>query len=605
MTHSIISMKKGWEIKRLDDACDVEYGTRVVQKRDGGTIYPVYGGGGATFFMDTFNRENRLVVSRFAMSEQCTRFVEGKFFLNDSGLTIKPKNEDEILQEFLNWQILCLNDTIYSLARGTAQKNLDVPAFRNIQIAYPKSLPEQQRIVSILDECFAAIDKAKANAEQNLKNAKELFESFLQGVFENGNWEEKVLGDLCLLITKGSSPKWQGIKYVDEPGILFVTSENVGEGKMLLETRKYVEEKFNQKDKKSILKNGDVLTNIVGASIGRTAIYDIDDIANINQAVCILRCNPQLINNVFLMNLLNSPFLKKILHDNEVNTARANLSLGFFNKLNVPCPSLEVQQTIVRQLDALRAETQKLEAVYQQKIADLEELKKSILQKAFSGEFTSLASASVYATKVIPLQKVEGISPTDLQAGITALALQKHIEKEQQHSFHHVKAEKIVHLSEYILNIDLNRSPVKDAAGPNDFPRAKKVESRARKAGFYSVYKNGEFYDYKQGNSFNKVIQKAQNSLGEKAVTLSQIIDMLIPMTTQQAEIIATVFGAWNNLILSGNQITDEDIVAEARENWHKEKLKIPRDKFFKALEWMKQREILIPKGNGKIVKVK
>lgn len=281
------------------------------------------------------------------------------------------------------------SDDVKKLAKasisGSGVGNLNVGTVRKFPIPIP-SLPEQQRIVSILDDCFAAIDKAKANAEQNLKNAKELFESYLQGVFENGDWEERVLGDLCLLITKGSSPKWQGIKYVDEPGILFVTSENVGEGKILLDERKYVEEKFNLKDKKSILKKGDVLTNIVGASIGRTAIYDIDDVANINQAVCILRCNSELILNNYLMNLLNSPFLKKILHDNEVNTARANLSLGFFNKLSIPCPSLKEQQTIVRQLDALRAETQKLEALYQKKLDGLEELKKSILQKAFAGE---------------------------------------------------------------------------------------------------------------------------------------------------------------------------------------------------------------------------
>ena len=175
-------MKEGWEIKRLDDACEVEYGTRVVNKRDGGTIYPVYGGGGATFFMDTYNRENCFIVARFAMSEQCTRFVKGKFFLNDSGLSVSPKNSKEILQDFLNLQMLYLNDHIYSLARGTAQKNLDVPAFRNIEISYPKSLTEQQRIVAILDEAFAALSKAKANAEQNLKNAKELFESYLQGI---------------------------------------------------------------------------------------------------------------------------------------------------------------------------------------------------------------------------------------------------------------------------------------------------------------------------------------------------------------------------------------------------------------------------------------
>jgi type I restriction enzyme S subunit len=278
------------------------------------------------------------------------------------------------------------NKQMEKLQKGASYPAVTDAEVRSVFLQHPKSLPEQQRIVSILDKTFAAIAKAKANAEQNLKNAKELFESYMQGVFEDGNWEEQVLGKLCILITKGSSPRWQGIKYVDEPGILFVTSENVGEGKMLLNERKYVEEKFNLKDKKSILNKGDVLTNIVGASIGRTAIYDIDDVANINQAVCILRCNPELILNSYLMNLLNSPFLIKILHDNEVNTARANLSLGFFSKLRIPCPTIQKQQTIVRQLDDLRAETQKLEAVYQKKITDLEELKKSILQKAFAGE---------------------------------------------------------------------------------------------------------------------------------------------------------------------------------------------------------------------------
>jgi type I restriction enzyme S subunit len=379
-------MKQGWEIKRLDYACEVEYGTRVVNKRDGGKTYPVYGGGGATFFMDTYNRENCFVVARFAMSEKCTRFVEGKFFLNDSGLSVRPKNSKEILQDFLNLQMLFLNDHIYSLARGTAQKNLDVPAFRNIEINYPKSLPEQQRIVAILDEAFAAIAKAKANAEQNLKNAKELFESYLQGVFDNGNWEEKRLEEICILISKGSSPKWQGIKYVDEPGVLFVTSENVGENTLLLEKRKFVEEKFNISDKKSILKNGDVLTNIVGASIGRTAIFDLDDIANINQAVCLIRCNQKFLFNEYLMYLLNSPFTKQHLHDNEVNNARANLSLGFFRSLLIPLPEFSEQRKVVDKIKAFHIETQKLESIYQSKINDMEELKKSILQKAFSGE---------------------------------------------------------------------------------------------------------------------------------------------------------------------------------------------------------------------------
>ena len=258
----------------------------------------------------------------------------------------------------------------------------------NFKIAYPSLLNEQQHIVSILDEAFAAIAKAKANTEKNLQNAKELFESYLQNVFANPgeDWGEKKLEDVCDLISKGSSPKWQGVNYVDKPGVLFITSENVGENILLLDERKYVEEKFNIKDNKSILKNGDVLTNIVGASIGRTAIFDIDDIANINQAVCLIRCKSKLLFNEFLMYLLNSPLTKQHLHDNEVNNARANLSLGFFRSLSISLPPFIVQIELVKKIKQYHLQTKKLETIYQQKLNDLEELKKSILQKAFRGE---------------------------------------------------------------------------------------------------------------------------------------------------------------------------------------------------------------------------
>ena len=167
---------------------------------------------------------------------------------------------------------------------------------------------------------------------------------------------------------------------------MFVTSENVGEYEILLEKPKYVEEEFNVKDKKSILKNGDVLTNIVGASIGRTAVFNTDDVANINQAVCLIRCEPHLLNNHYLTYLLNSPVFKQVLHDNEVNNARANLSLGFFSKLPVPIPPIPKQEEIVAKLGAVRDETQRLESIYQRKFAALDELKKSLLHQAFSGQ---------------------------------------------------------------------------------------------------------------------------------------------------------------------------------------------------------------------------
>jgi type I restriction enzyme, S subunit len=308
---------------------------------------------------------------------------------NQALAIIRLKQDSNIsvryLEKYLNTGIIF--DEIEKLKGGVAQQNLSLTQLNALIIPIPP-LAEQKRIVAILDEAFLAISTAKENAEKNLKNAKELFESYLNNIFEKKgkDWEEKKLGEVCSLITKGSSPKWQGVSYVNVPGILFVTSENIGEFRLIIDHKKFVEEKFNLKDKKSILKKGDVLTNIVGASIGRTAIYTLDDLANINQAVCILRCKNELLLNVYLMYLLNSPFLRKILHSNEVNTARANLSLSFFSNLSIPLPSLKEQQSIVSKLDALSEQTKKLEAVYSKKIADLVELKKSILQKAFRGE---------------------------------------------------------------------------------------------------------------------------------------------------------------------------------------------------------------------------
>lgn len=397
-----------WERKKLGEVCVVERGSspRPIQK------YQTDSPNGVNWIKigDTKGVEKYISSTREKITKEGaekSRYVkEGDFILSNSMSFGKPyimKTDGYIhdgwfvfrLPDYLDkdyfYHLLTspnVQEQIQSLGAGAIVKNISGDLVKKVDITFPKSMQEQQRIVAILDEAFAAVAKAKANAEQNLKNAKQLFESYLQGVFEKkgDDWEEKRLEEICFLITKGSSPKWQGINYVDEFGVLFVTSENVGENTLLLEKRKYVEEKFNISDKKSILKNGDVLTNIVGASIGRTAIFDLDEIANINQAVCLIRCNKELLLNEYLMYLLNSPFTKQHLHDNEVNNARANLSLGFFRSLSIPLPDLIEQKDVVNKIKVFQFETQKLESIYQNKINDLEELKKSVLQKAFSGE---------------------------------------------------------------------------------------------------------------------------------------------------------------------------------------------------------------------------
>ncbi|MBU1299469.1 MAG: restriction endonuclease subunit S [Bacteroidetes bacterium] len=377
-------MKKHWEVKKLGEVLKLEYGKPLPDfKRKSDGAYPVYGANGEKDRTDEYYHDKQSIIVGRKGSAGEINFTEDRFWPLDVTyfVTFDEKKYD---LKFLHNTLLTLE--LPKLAKGV-KPGINRNEVYAIEVRIPP-LSEQQRIVAILDEAFAAIATAKENAAKNLQNARSLFESHLESVFtqRGEGWVEKPLGEVCERITKGSSPKWQGIAYVDKPGVLFVTSENVGEYQILLEQPKYVEEKFNAKDKKSILKRGDVLTNIVGASIGRTAVFELDDVANINQAVCLIRCEPALLNNFFLTYLLNSPVFKQVLHDNEVNNARANLSLSFFSQLLVPMPQLSKQQEIVAKLDALREETQRLEVIYWQKLNDLDELKKSVLKKAFDGE---------------------------------------------------------------------------------------------------------------------------------------------------------------------------------------------------------------------------
>ena len=253
---------------------------------------------------------------------------------------------------------------------------LNFGQLKTVEVKFPP-LPEQQRIVAILDECFAALEKAKANAEQNLKNAKELFESYLQGVFENKGegWEEKTLGEIgkpsmCKRILKhqtssiGDIPFYKIGTFGKKPDA-FISKE--------------IYDEF--RTKYSFPKKGDILISASG-TIGRRVRYDGEPAFFQDSNIVWIDNNEKQVLNDYLYILYEfcdwqpskGATISRLYNDNLKCI-----------KINFP-KSLEDQQFIVRQLDAIREKTQKLEGVYQKKLADLEELKKSILQKAFAGE---------------------------------------------------------------------------------------------------------------------------------------------------------------------------------------------------------------------------
>ncbi|MCI7118601.1 MAG: restriction endonuclease subunit S [Prevotella sp.] len=376
-------MKQGWEYKKLDSCAYIEYGTRVVQKKDGGTIYPVYGGGGETFRIDRFNREDCLIVARFAMSPLCVRYVKGKFFLNDSGLSVKAGKE--LYQSYLNHHIKFLNDKIYNLGKGAAQRNLDVKSFKNLQLGIPPK-STQLTIVSELDKINELISLKKEQLKDYDNLAQSIFyEMFGDPVENDKGWEVKKLGEISSLICNGNTPKGGSEVYVKE-GFLFLRSQNVWKNRIDLEDVAYIDESTHLSLKKSILKHNDLLITKTGrintenSSLGRTALFEGGDgSANINGHVYLVRLKENMVHKYILYILISNSYRELIRKTCVGGIDKRQLNKDHIEDFPIIFPPIELQKIYSNRVSII--ERQK--SAVQKSITDLETLLASRMQYWF------------------------------------------------------------------------------------------------------------------------------------------------------------------------------------------------------------------------------
>jgi type I restriction enzyme S subunit len=200
------------------------------------------------------------------------------------------------------------------------------------------------------------------------------------------DWKYVPLGELCEKITKGSSPNWQGFDYC-EKGLVFVRSQNVGWGELKLEDVAHLPLAFNEKEKKSILKTGDVLLNLVGASIGRACVASSDvNEGNVNQAVAVVRVRQAVLSPKFLMHYLLSPPAQARIHSEKVDVARANFSLEDTRSLSVPILPLPAQKRIVAEIEKQFTRLDAGIAALKRVQANLKRYRAAVLKAACGGK---------------------------------------------------------------------------------------------------------------------------------------------------------------------------------------------------------------------------
>lgn len=313
-------------------------------------------------------------------TEFLPRHFVGKFDLHQRAYALfdfSPELDVRFLYHYLHH----VADYFPRVAVGATVKSLRLRHFEQLPVVIADH-SEQQRIVTILDEAFAGIATARANAEQNLRNARELFESHLQAVFtQHGEgWVERTLREIAVDFGRGKSkhrprndPKLYGGPYP------FIQTGDVRSSRHLItdHAQTYSEAGLAQ----SKLWPQGTLCITIAANIAETGILDFD--ACFPDSMIGVVVNTKLTSTKFLEYLLRS--FKAVLQAQGKGSAQDNINLTTFENQRFPFPSLPVQESIVAKLDALAAETRRLESIYQQKLTALDELKQSLLERAFSG----------------------------------------------------------------------------------------------------------------------------------------------------------------------------------------------------------------------------
>lgn len=353
-------MKSGWQIKNLGDLCDIlDYKRKPITKRDRiAGEYPYYGATGVLDHVHGYLFDEPLVLvgedgAKWGSGENTAFVIEGKCWVNNHAHVLRP-DRTKILD---NWLIYHLNHSdLTEYVSGLTVPKLNQGSLREIPIPVPP-LPEQQRIVSILDEAFDGIATAKANTEKNLQNARALFESHLLSVFtqRNEGWMRKRLEDVCVLQRGFDLPTRSRV-----PGDFPLVSSSG-----IIDT--HIE---------GPIKGPGVATGRSG-SIGRV-FYIEANYWPLNTVLYVKQFHDN--NPKFVYWLLNQFNLKRFATGSGVPTLNRN----FVHDEHVFIPeSKTIQEIIAKQLDAVAQETQHLEAIYQNKLSALEALKKSLLHDAF------------------------------------------------------------------------------------------------------------------------------------------------------------------------------------------------------------------------------
>jgi type I restriction enzyme, S subunit len=376
-------VKNGWQTKKLGEVATLQRGFDLpTQNRVRGNVPLVSSSGISDTHSESAVRGPGVVTGRSG-SIGNVFFIREDFWPLNTVLFVKDFHGNDPRFVFY----LLKNFGLNRFASGSGVPTLNRNFVHGEEVTVPR-LSEQKRIVGVLDEAFDGIATATANAERNLENARALFQRSLEAVFaeRSEEWEEKRLGDIASV--KGGKRVPKGYKLLVEPTDFpyLRVADFTDSGSIAMDDLRYVSAEVHQKIRNYVISSSDLYLSIAG-TIGKTGIVPGElDGANLTENACRLVFRSGISNRFVYYFTLTRDFIGQA-GLNTRTAAQPKLALSRLSTIKIRVPSLAMQESVVESLDALRAETRRLESIYHRKLTAFEALGRSLLHQALTGAF--------------------------------------------------------------------------------------------------------------------------------------------------------------------------------------------------------------------------
>jgi type I restriction enzyme, S subunit len=332
---------------------------------------------------------NVVIATRVGLGKVC--LLGQDTAINQDLRGIVPIDPKVLSVRFLFWWLKSIAGTIVAEGTGATVQGVKLPFVKSLQAPVPP-LPEQRRIVGILDAAFDGIAKASANAEKNLQNARALFESHLQSVFtkHGDGWVQKPLSELCDIRHGFAFDGAEFSKNVPEGKPFIITPGNFTEDGKLLFNEKNTKRFSGKQPSGFRFDVGDLVVVMTDLSskmkiLGKPAFVETDDVLHNQRIGRVIFLNDRIEKRLLYYFMMSEDFLKSIKESSTGTMVKHTAPKRILrNVISFPVDRKK-QRAIISKLDDLRAETQRLESLYQRKLAALNALKKSLLHQAFTG----------------------------------------------------------------------------------------------------------------------------------------------------------------------------------------------------------------------------